>query len=436
MFIYRYNIINQSIAPVDAIASPQDDSFAPTQYASGLYFLQSTMKDQWVDPIQPLGMDAQLISDWNQIMTVAQRSYYMNVHNVVAAMSLLGKIIDKFTQHIPQASYGGSAMFGKYPYLDPGQCPQMQTFMGQYEQLLQVSPTIAQVRAFLIYTVDLSNLIEALLSWCRVQEGIEPQDTYHFPDIQAMADYFYGNAAENAFIKSNGFSNEMQTLGQFDITIQNAPVDQIVVQYAAGVGALATYDASQALAQMNTVQKDMYNFAGQLNAFVHDPTAPADLQSQLAKENTVPIIKTWDPPLGMPIIVSPKTSPAPTYNVKPVIQTLPNQTVGSVKNHVITGAPVMPAQTVVHPGGTPGNLGVIHAANISAHTPATAVAEPAVAPTSSHVAAGNVTHRNTPTVSAAAGSQNAASAPASATPHHVASMGLLVAAGVALLFIQ
>lgn len=434
MFIYRYNIINQSIAPVDAIASPQDDSFAPTQYASGLYFLQSTMKDQWVDAIQPLGMDAQLIADWNQIMTVAQRSYYMNVHNVVAAMALLGQIINKFTQHIPQASYGGSSRFGKAPYLDPSQCPQMQSFMGKYEQMLQVSPTIAQVRAFLIYTVDLKLLIESLLSWCRVQEGIEPQDTYHFPDIQAMSDYFYGNAGENAFIASNGFSNEMQTLGQFDITIQNAAEDQLVMQYAAGAGALAQYDASQALAQMNTVQQDMYNFAGQLNAFVHDPTAPADLQSQLAKENVVPTIKTWDPPLGMPIAISPKTS-SPTYNAKPAIQTLPAQRVGSVKNVEITGVPVMPAQTVVHTGGTAGNLGVIHAANVSAHMPAKALAEPAVAPTSSHVSAGNVTHRNTPTVSAAAGSQTAASAPAAATPHHVASMGMLVAAGAALLFL-
>lgn len=463
MILYRYFMINQGVPPQDAIANPQDDSLAPSQWASQLYFLQENLKDQWVDAIQPLGMDQQLIDSWNLIMTTAQRSYNMNVHNIIVAMAILGRAIYAYFpqikntwvnfrpggaggEHATVLEFSGSPIsqfstgtvngtqIGFYdsadgldaydlPSVNQSNIPASVTeFYAAYEQMLSVSPTIAQVRAYLD-NLDLPGVMNDILGYLQMQNVLRDPNGYKYPFYKQMAEYAYGTPIERYLYVVDG-----QWTAPYG---QNAATDTEIFTYCSGSNLTAQQDAAQALAQMDAVQQDMYNFAGQLNAFVNAPNAPSALQAQLQKENTM---QTWSIKPAQ-IIPARSSSPPLTYNVKPAIQTLPEQIVGTIKNAEISGTPVMPPQTVVHPGGTPGNLGVIHAANVAHNIQPQTSSDPAVAPTSSHVAAGNVTHRNTPTVSAAAGSQNAASAPAAATVHHVASMGLLVAAAVAMMFL-
>lgn len=466
MIIYRYFEINQGTEPYDAISGPDDYSLAPSEFASGIYFLQENLQDQWVDPIQPLGMDAQLIADWNMIMTTARRSYYMNVHNIIVAIQILSRAIYAYFPNLkstwvnfrPGGAGGKNATVLEFngsptsqfnpgtstgmlydsadgldayplPSVNQANIPASVTdFYAAFQQILSVSPTIAQVRAYLD-NLDLPGVMNQILGYLQMQAVLQDPNGYKYPFYKQMAEYAYG-AAIDAYllpVESGPWSGYWTAAYG-----QNAATDNEIVTYCSGSNALAQQDAAKALAQMDSVQQDMYNFAGQLNAFVNAPNASSDLQAQLQKENTMPALNTY---LPKPVqIVPPASARAPvSYNVKPVMTSIPDQVVGSIKNHQISTQPPQPVETVVHPGGTPGNLGVINAANISQHTANTPVAEPAVAPTSSDVAAGNVTHRNAPTIASATGSQTAASAPVAASPHHVASMGILVAAGLAML---
>ncbi len=258
MDVIRYNRLASDAVVPDAMANAEDTSLCSARWSTGLYFLQTVLRDQYAIPVSPVGLDTQLTADWNTVLQVTENSYRVNVHNIVTAFALISRVLDMFNY--------GENLPNRWSYY--AWYVQVPSAVGdKFTLLLSASPTISQCRAF-ISQLDLRKVCLDAAAWIdgnliRIAPNaryIPPYHAYTSPatDTMVVALTAYADPAAPDLAGALSVSETPTISGP-----TNGNTDNSIIEYCAGIGPLAAADGAAAEQTFSANEQTFFAYQSQ-----------------------------------------------------------------------------------------------------------------------------------------------------------------------------